>query len=159
MATEIKEIQKAPAGRAVDLYDEMDRMFENFLGRGWLRPWRSGFPRAAEAAPEIKLPTVNVIDRESEIVVRAEMPGVEKKDLDVTLSEDSVTIKGSTRKEEKEERGDYYRREISEGSFCRTVGLPSTINTETAKASFKDGMLELTLPKVAPSKKRSIKVD
>ena len=159
MANETKEIQKAPAGRTMDIYDEMDRLFENFLGRGWMRPWRGSFPRVAESALELKVPTVNVIDRDSEIVVRAELPGVEKKDLDVTLSEDAVTIKGSTRKEEKEENGDYYRREISEGTFSRTVALPAAINTETAKASFKDGMLELTLPKVAQAKKRSIQVD
>ncbi len=159
MANESKEIQKAPAGRAMDVYDEMDRLFDNFFGRGWMRPWRMGFPRAAEAGLEIKVPTVDVVDRDNEIVVRAELPGVEKKDLDVTLSDDAVTIKGSTRTDVKEEKGDYYRREISEGTFSRTVALPATINTETARASFKDGLLELTLPKVERAKKRSIKVD
>lgn len=159
MANETKELQKAPAGRAMDVYDEMDRMFDSFFGRGWMRPWRMGFPRVAETALELKVPTVDVVDRDNEIVVRAELPGVEKKDLDVTLSDDAVTIKGSTRKDVKEEKGDYYRREISEGTFSRTVALPATINTETAKASFKDGLLELTLPKVERAKKRSIKVD
>ena len=159
MTTETKDIQKAPAERAMDIYSEMDRIFDSFLGRGWMRPWRLGFPRIAESALELKLPTVDVINRDNEIVVRAELPGVEKKDLDVSLGDDAVTIKGSTRKEEQEENGDYCRHEISAGSFSRTVSLPAAVNTDAAKASFKDGLLELTLPKVQPSKKRSIKLD
>jgi HSP20 family protein len=87
------------------------------------------------------------------------VPGVEKKDLDISVGEDSVTIKGSTSKEEKEEKGDYYRREISRGSFIRTVALPATVDGTKAKASFKDGMLELTLPKTEKAKRHSVKLD
>jgi HSP20 family protein len=92
------------------------------------------------------------------VVIKAELPGVEKKDLDVSVTETSVTIKGTTSHEEKEEKGDFYRCEISRGAYARTVGLPSYVDADKAKASFKDGVLELTLPKVEKSKRRSIEI-
>ena len=89
----------------------------------------------------------------------AEVPGVEKDDLDVSVSDNSVTIKGETKREEKEENADYYRCEISRGSFARTVLLPSDVDTGKTKAKFKDGILELTLPKIKKTKRRTIKID
>ena len=74
------------------------------------------------------------------------------------MSEDSVTIKGETRTEEKEEKGDYYRCEISRGSFSRIVALPATVDGAKANAFFKDGILELSLPKVKVSKRHKIAV-
>lgn len=100
-----------------------------------------------------------MIDREAEILVRAGIPGVEKQDLDVSVNENSVTIKGATRREKKEEKGDYYRHELSEGNFCRTVGLPSAVDGTRAKANFKDGVLELTLPKVEKTPRHSVKIE
>jgi len=102
---------------------------------------------------------VDVIDRDDEVVVRAEVPGVEKDDLDVSVSDNAVTIKGETKREEKEEKGDYYRCEISRGTFARTVVLPDYVDSDSVKAKFEDGVLELTLPKVEKVKRRSIKID
>lgn len=162
MAEETKkaqEIQKAPA-RALSPFEEMDRMFDQYFRRGWMRPWRFEWPGFPEMAlPEMKVPKVDVIDRENEVVVKAEIPGVEKKDLDISVGEDTVTIKGATRHEEKEEKGDYYRCEISRGAFSRTVALPATVDGGKAKASFKDGVLELTLPKVEKAKRHAVKVE
>ena len=126
-----------------------------------MHPFRWQWPSWGELpAPfEGKVPHVDVIDRDEEIVVRAEVPGVEKKDLDVSLTENTVTIKGEARREEKAEKGDYYRCEISRGAFARTVMLPSEVDADKAKASFKDGVLELTLPKIEKSKRRSIRLD
>ena len=162
MAEETKkqELQKAPPARALSPFDEMDRMFDQYFRRGVMRPWRFEWPSFPELAlPEKKLPKVDVVDREAEVVIKAEIPGVEKKDLDISVGEDSVTIKGSTRHEEKEEKGDYYRREISSGAFLRTVALPAIVDGSKAKASFKDGMLELTLPKTEKAKRHSVKLD
>ena len=112
------------------------------------------------AAPfEGRMPKVDVIDRDTEVVVRAELPGVDKKDLDVSVSANAVTIKASTKAEHKEEKGDYYRCEITQGSISRTVALPADVDGDQAKAAFKDGVLELTMPKVAGSRKQSIKVE
>ena len=162
MAEETKkqEIQKVQPARALSPFEEMDRMFDQFFRRGWMRPWRfewASFPELP--LPEMKLPKVDVIDRETEVVVKAEVPGVEKKDIDISVGEHTVTIRGETRHEEKEEKGEYYRCEISRGAFSRTVALPAAVDGAKAKASFKDGVLELTLPKMEKAKRHSIKLD
>lgn len=152
------ELSKTVSPRTLRPLEELDRMFDYLLPRGWLRPFRW---EAAEmpGGLEMRLPKVDIVDQENEIIVRAEMPGVERRDLDVSLTESTVTIKGQTSHEEKEEKGEYYRCEISRGSFARTVALPAEIDTEKAKASFKDGVLEMVLPKQAKSKRRSVTVE
>jgi HSP20 family protein len=134
----------------------MERMYDDLLPRGW--PMRWEWPAWPEL-PQVRMPRVDVVDRGSEVVVRAEVPGVEKKDLDVTVTEDAVTIKGATRREEKEEKGDYYRREISAASFARTVPLPADVDGTQAKAEFKDGVLELVIPKHPGSKRHTVTVE
>lgn len=156
-----QEMQRAPS-RAMSPLDDMERMFEEMMPRGWLRPFRGGWPRLGEMEPfEARWPRVDVQDQESEILVRAELPGVKKDDVDVSLSENTVTIKASTRheKEEGEKEGDYYRHEIASGSFARTVALPADVDGDNAKAKFEDGILELTLPKLEQAKRRHIKVE
>lgn len=156
-----QELEKARPARALSPFTEMERMFENMFAPSWVRPMRWEWPSWSEmAAPfEGRMPKVDVIDRDGEVVVRAELPGVDKKDLDVSVSNNAVSIKAKTREEHKEEKGDYYRCEISQGSYARTVALPSDVDGDKAKAVFKDGVLELTLPKVAGSRKQSIKVE
>jgi HSP20 family protein len=152
------ELQKAPS-RALRPLEDMDRMFDELFGRGWLRPFR--FERMPELslAWEGRLPKLDVVDRDNEVLVRAEVPGVKKEDLEISVTGDLFTIKGQTRREEKEEKGDYYRCEVSQGSFSRTVTLPAMVDEAGAKAQLKDGMLEVTLPKTEKSKKRAIKID
>jgi HSP20 family protein len=152
------EVEKAVPARALSPFEEMDRMMESFFPRGWMRPFRWELPHWPELR-ELRMPKVDVIDRADQVVVKAEVPGVDKKDLEVSMTENTVTIKGKTSHEEKEEKGDYYRCEISRGAFTRTVALPSDIDTAKAKASFRDGILELTIPKVEKSKRRMISVD
>ncbi|MEW6133475.1 MAG: Hsp20/alpha crystallin family protein [Pseudomonadota bacterium] len=151
-----EEAKPAPA-RLLSPFEEMDRLFEGFFPRGWLRPMRWEWPSLAEI--ERRFPKVDVIDRDNEIVVKAEVPGVDKKDIEVTTTDNTVTIKGKTSHEETEEKGDFYRCEISRGAFSRTVALPGEVDGSQAKASFKDGILELTLPKQAKSKRVSVKID
>ena len=155
-----QEIQKLIPSGALSSFEEMDRMFDNFMRQGWMRPWRFEWPSFPELATlETKLPKIDVIERDNEVVVRAEVPGVDKNDLDVSVSDNTLTIKGSTRHEEKEEKGDYYRHEISTRAYNRMVALPTDVDGTKAKASFKDGVLELTLPKTEKARRHSIKLD
>lgn len=156
-----QEIQKGQSAHALSPFEEMDRLFDTYLSRGWLSPFRWSAPKWNEASAtfEGKMPNVDVIDRDKEIVVKAELPGVDKKDIDISVTKDAVTIKGTTSHEEKEEKGDYYRCEISHGSYARTVALPSNVDEEKAKAMFKDGILEITIPKTGEAKRKSIKID
>ena len=93
------------------------------------------------------------------MIVRAEVPGVRKDDLTVSVSDNVVTIKGETKREHKKEKGDYYHCEISQGSFTRSVDLPHYVDSDRAKAAFENGVLELTLPKVEKAKRRTVKID
>ena len=156
-----KEIEKAGRAHLTRPLEEIERMVDTYFPRGWLRPLRWDWPSLGEiAAPfEGKLPKVDIIDRDSEIVVRAEVPGVEKKDLDVSVTENTVTIRGQSSREEKEEKGDYFRCEIARGAFARTVALPGDVDSARVKAAFKDGLLELTIPKIEKSKRHRVKLD
>ncbi len=156
-----KVIPKASAGRPLSPFDEFERMYDQFFPRGWLRPLHRDWPSLGDLFErfEGRVPRVDVIERENEVALRAEIPGIDKENLEVTMSDDAVTIKGTTRREETKEEGDYYRSEISSGSFTRTVGLPCEVDGANTTASFKNGVLELTMPKVQPSKRRTIKVE
>ena len=159
-----KEVAARPEvipARALSPFDEMDRLFESFFPRGWARPFRWERPSWGEmmAPLEGRQPRIDVLDQDERILVRAEVPGVDKKDLDISTTENTVTIRGTSHHEEKEEKGEYYRCEISRGEFSRTVALPGEIDGTKAKATFKDGVLELSLPKVAKSKRHAIKVE
>jgi HSP20 family protein len=156
-----QEIQKVQPARALSPFEEMERLFEGYFPRGLMRPFGWERPSWGElTAPfEGKMPRMDVIDRDEELIVKAELPGVDKKDLDVSVTENTVTIKGSTSREEKEEKGDYYRSEISRGTYSRTMTLPTDVEADKAKAKFKDGVLELSLPKMKKAKRHSIKVD
>jgi HSP20 family protein len=134
-------------------FGEVERLFDDFFGRRWPRPF------AWERFPEMPaMPSVDVIDRDDEVVVRAEVPGYKKEDIEVSVSDSSLTIKGETKTEEKEEKGDYYRCEISRGAFTRTVELPAAVDDSKAKASMRDGVLELTLPKLEKAKRHTIAI-
>jgi HSP20 family protein len=135
-------------------FGNLERMFEDFFGRRWTRPalWERAFPELPA------FPSVDVIDRDDELVVRAEVPGYKKEEIEVSVADGLLTIMGETRAEEKVEKGNYYRCEISHGAFSRSIGLPAAVDDTKAKASMKDGMLELTLPKREKSKRRSIAI-
>jgi HSP20 family protein len=134
----------------------MDRWLDG-MSRGLFRPMRWEWFSWPE--PVMPSPKVDVLDRDNEVLVRAELPGVKKEDLEVSMTDNTVTIKGTTSHEEKEEKGDYYRHEISKGSFSRTVTLPGDVDSDKCKTRFKDGVLELTVPKVEKAKRRTIKVE
>ena len=155
------EIQKSQASHFMSPFEEIERIFESFSNRGWLRPfhWESVLPNDVSESMERKMPSVDVIDNDDKIIVKAELPGVEKKDIDVSVTGNTVTIKGSSRHEEKKEEDNYYRCEISKGNYMRTITLPAKVDEEKVKAKLKDGMLELVMPKVEKSHRKSIKVD
>lgn len=155
------EVEKTTPLKVLSPFDDVDRMFDEFFSRGLMRPFRFSHPSWSHLpAPfEGRTPHVDIVDRDNEVFVKAELPGVDKDDVEVTMTENSVTIKGSTKAEEKEEKGDFYRCEISQGSFSRTVSLPGEVDTNKAKAKFEHGVLKLTIPKVKKSKHKNIKVE
>ena len=155
------EIQKAAPRRMVSPFEEMDRLFERLVPRGWLRPmgWEAPLFSELPEPLELRLPRVDLFDGEENVVIRAELPAVDRKDLEISVNDTSVTIKGKAMREEKEEKGEYYRCEIGIGEFSRTLALPCAVDGSKATAQLKDGMLNLTLPKVEKSKRHKVKID
>ena len=155
-----KEIQSAAQPPAAPArFDEFEQWFEDFFPRGFVQPWfRRGWPEF-ESAFGGKLPKIDVIDREDEVVVRAELPGVDKDGLEVSLSDNLLTIRAKTKQEKEEEKGHFHRREISQGEIQRSIRLPANVEGDKATASFKEGILELVAPKAAGSNRRTIKVE
>jgi len=160
MTTKRKELTEVVPRRELSLLDEMDRVFDSFFHHGWMRPFREAWPDWARFEETFGLgtPRVDVLDREEEVLVRAEVPGVEKKDLNVELSGQMLTIHGERRREEKEEKGKYFRSEMAHGIFSRTIRLPEEVLLDKATADFKDGILEVHLPKAHKTERRRIEV-
>jgi HSP20 family protein len=104
------------------------------------------------------MPRVDVLDKEDHLVVRAELPGMTKDDIDVSVTDDSITIKGSLRKEQETDEGEYHRREIHSSTISRTVALPGEVDADGATAQLKDGMLEVKLPKSARATRKRVDV-
>jgi HSP20 family protein len=156
-----KESKRLTPGNLLTPFEEMERWAEDFFPRGWLRPHRWDWPASTRLSSmlEERMPKVDIVDRDDEVFIKAELPGIDKKDIEVSMTDNTITIKGSSRKEEKEEKGDYYRCEITQGAFSRSLSLPATVNIDKSKAKFKDGVLELTLPKTEQAKRRNIKID
>lgn len=104
-------------------------------------------------------PKVDIIDEEGDVVVRAEVPGFHKEELEVWLSHNTLMIRGTTGGEEKESTGNYCRAEISHESFFRALSLPAAIDESKAAATLQDGILELALPKLKKARRRAISID
>ena len=104
------------------------------------------------------MPKMDVIDRDKEVFVKAELPGIDKDDLDISISNDRLIIKGKTSHEEKEEDGDYIKQEISKSEVYRSVQLPSEVDDSKAETSFDNGVLELTIPKTKSAHRRRIEI-
>lgn len=146
-------------------FDEMERFFASrFPGRWveWQHPFcRGQSPSGRLAAPFAgKTPRVDLIEHDDKFVVKAELPGVDEKDLNITISNKVVMLEASTSKEEKEEKSNCYRREISRETYSRTfLVLPVNVKEDAAKATFKEGVLKLIIQKVEKNKIPNFGVD
>ncbi|HXO44857.1 MAG TPA: Hsp20/alpha crystallin family protein [Candidatus Cybelea sp.] len=104
-------------------------------------------------------PAVDIYETENELVVKADLPDVSEKDLDVRIENNTLTIRGERKFEKKVEEENYLRVERTYGSFSRSFSLPNTVNSEAIKADYKNGVLTVELPKRAESKPKQIKVN
>jgi len=103
-------------------------------------------------------PAMNVYATDKDVVVETSLAAVDPEDVDVTVEDDVLTIKGKTKKESEVEEKNYYRKEVQSGSFYRSVVLPAHVLGDKAKATFEDGLLKITIPKVPEEKKKAVKV-
>ena len=137
------------------LRQQMDRLFEDMLSSGdrnWMGLHNMG---------GMWVPAVELKETEKEIVLKAQIPGIDVNDLDVEVGEDRVTISGEHKEEKSTENKDdnYFRSEFHYGQFQRVVPLPMSIKTDRIKSDFKDGVLTLTMPKIETAPKKVVKVN
>ncbi len=153
---EEKGLEPLIPSRWLSPFERMEEMFEDFFRRPFSRPWFPSFPRLFE---EMKpSPSVDIFEEGDDVVVKSELPGLTKDDIEVNITENTITISGEKKTEEKVEKKNYYRLERSYGSFCRSFELPAEIQPDKAKASFKNGVLEVRLPKSEEAKKKIRKI-
>ena len=136
---------------------EIDRLFDSFFGgTPALTGFRQGFPEA-----QMMTPTLDVKENEKEIVVKADLPGMDEKDINLTIHNGVLSLRGEKKSEHTDQRENYHMMERSYGSFQRSIRLPDTIDEDKAEARFDKGVLTITLPKrpemVGTQKKIEIK--
>lgn len=129
---------------------EMRESMEKVLGR---------FPRLfKEEQMGAWLPAVDVFEKDGNVVVKVDLPGVDKNNVRVLVTDEEVTVRGETRREEEVKDKNYYRSERAYGSFSRTVALPAAVEREKAKASFKNGVLEVVIPKAKDARSDQVEI-
>lgn len=127
---------------------EIDKLWNRFLGE---TPFARTFT-------EEWLPSVDISENKDSYIVKAELPGLDAKDVDVSLSGDLLTIKGERKKETEEKDENHYRSERYYGSFQRVFRLPSSVKSDKIEATFDKGVLKITLPKIEETKKKEIEI-
>lgn len=155
---ESKELASPELRRFPTSFEEMERWFEEMFKRPFYSPWmpRFRFPEFRELREFT--PSVDIFEDGNDVVVKAEIPGMSKDEIDVTITDDVITISGEKKSEEKIEKKDYFRLERSHGSFFRSLTLPAEIQIDNAKAAFKDGVLEVRIPKTEAAKQKGKKI-
>ena len=134
-----------PFAGLAEIQDEMNRLFDTSLRR------HGGFDGAFS-------PAIDVVVGKDNVIVKAELPGLSKDDVSVALQENYLTIKGEKKHEFEQKETNYFVSERAYGSFTRTIELPTTVDAKKIEARFKDGVLEVTLPKTEEAKPKQIEV-
>lgn len=135
-----------PFKELIDVRDDFDRLVDRIFSRDF-DLWEGG-----------RTPSIDVYEEGDNIVVKAEIPGVKKEDISVSLTGDTLTITGKKSEEKEVKRENYYRKEIRSGAFSRSLTLPVQVDKDKVKAKYKDGVLELVLPKAPEEKEKEVKI-
>ena len=138
-----------PFTELMSLRQAMDRLFED----SFVSPSRV----LGAFGPDVTTP-IDMYHTDNDVVVKATLPGVEPEEVDITITDDTLTIKGEAKADEEVKREDYLYQEHRYGTFSRSVTLPSGLDTDKAEADFENGVLTLTIPKSAKIKPKQIKV-
>jgi HSP20 family protein len=141
-----------PTSEAANLSQSMERLFDEMVGRGL---WRTSEERPLRGS---WVPAVNILERQDAMVITADLPGLKAEDVEVTVEDGTLSIRGERKLEEVAEGETYHRVERLYGAFERTFTLPNSIDVEKIEARFSNGEMVLALPKREESKPRSVKI-
>jgi HSP20 family protein len=137
-------------------FEEMERWFDEAF-QGPFSLFRRPFSPSRWMSERLS-PPVDFLEDGDDFVVKAELPGMDKDDINISLQDDVLTISGEKKKEEKVAEKNYYRMERSSGTFSRSFRLPTEVQSDKAQATFKEGILELRLPKSEEAKKKEVSI-
>jgi HSP20 family protein len=137
--------------------EEMDRLFEDFGIGGWHTPTLGS--RLDQFAATAWSPQVEVFERNNQLVVRTDLPGMTKDDIQVDVTDDALVIRGERKSEREEDEEGYYRSERSYGTFYRQIPLPKGVTAEKARADFRNGVLEISMPAPAGTVRGSRRIE
>jgi len=155
-AKESKTITPRPFSGLTQMEQEMERWFDDVMGRPWRRFGLPDWWRRRELIP--RQPAVEISEEKEQVIVKAEIPGLKREEIQVNLTDSLLTISGERKEEvEKKEKG-YYYSERSYGSFRRSIQLPAEVKPDRVSASFKDGVLEIRLPKTEQAKQKGVTI-
>ena len=138
---------------------DMERMFDNFQGYGFPKFFESDFvPFRTDFEQFGWLPQIEILRHNGQFMVRADLPGLTKEDVKVELTRELLTISGERKFEKEEKREGFYRSELNYGNFYREIPLPEGALTENATATFRNGVLEVTMPATKPASMRKLEI-
>ena len=132
------------------VFPEVSRLFEDFFND---LPWMATMPRT-----EGWVPAVDILEKDGNLVLRAELPGMNEKDIDVKLEGNVLTLKGERKLDTEEKKHNYHRVESFYGAFTRSFTLPDTVDTDKIKADYKNGILTVSIPQRPEVRPREIPV-
>jgi HSP20 family protein len=138
-----------PVRDLVNLQDEMNRLFDGFFGRPMLAP---------DWGEREWNPSVDVSETGDKILITADLPGMTKDDVKISVRDHTLTLEGEKKRQKEEKGKNYHRLERSYGSFCRSFTLPAAVKADKIKATYKDGVLSVELPKVEEAKPKEIPI-
>lgn len=132
-------------------FDDMERMFSDFL---------PALRRSRDREGDVSfMPAIDMYEEKDNVVVEAQLAGVDPKDVDLSIENDMLTLKGKTEKKNEVDEKDYYRKEIVKGNFYRSFPLPASVKGEEAKAEAEDGVLRITIPKAEEKRSKKIEIE
>jgi HSP20 family protein len=133
----------------VSIQDEMNKLFDDFLGRPLMRTeWSEG----------VWNPSVDISETKDNVLIKAEMPGLNKEDVKISMQDNMLTLTGEKKQEKEEKETNYHRVERSYGAFSRSFSLPTSVKNDKIRATYKDGILSITLPKTEEVKPKEIPI-
>lgn len=172
--------QKKPANEAeagsVEVAIDTDKPSLRRRAHGWLDDVERRFDRLQEMLPQrfawgrpawlddlesrlAPTPPVDIIDHDAEVIVRAAVPGMRRENLSVSLTPDSISLSGAIEQAKEATEGEFFRSEIVRGEFSRTLRLPAEVEAERARAVFRDGLLEIVVPKKQPVDRKHVAIE
>ena len=142
----------SPLKELEEMRKDMDRLFDEFTKP--VRRWRT-----QPKSEGLEIPSIDLYERGGDIVIKVELPGARREDIDITIAKDSLVIKGDIKRDEDVKEENYHISERKFGNFSRTIALPVEVESEKAQATMKDGLLEIVIPKREEAKPREIRIE